>query len=126
MERGGCYMPITTTTPRLVRQDATSAPAAVSDPNDKNCTVTFTSPSLVSPPQTLTVNGVTYSVCTGTFAYSDDPITFPARTNATIKFDLANNSASGWQLCKFALLGYPNGADGLPGTVYADSNKKIN
>jgi hypothetical protein len=120
-------MPITTTHPSLVRQGATYAPqaAAVSDPNDKSCTVTFTGPALVSPPQTKTINGVTYQVCTGTFAYSMDPINFPAKTNAKIKFDLASNSAPGWQLSKFALLGNPNGADGIPGTVFADANKKI-
>jgi len=112
----------TTTTPRLTR----TADALVGDsPNDKSCTVTFTSPVLASPPASLTVNGQTYAVCTGTFAYSLDPIEFPAKTNAKIKFDLDNSSASGWQLCKFTLLDNANGADGIDGTVLADNNKKI-
>jgi hypothetical protein len=111
--------------PRLVRTSLAETLAVGDNPNDKSCTVTFTSPVAVSPPQTLTLQGVTYNVCTGTFTYSMDPIQFPAKTNAKIKFDLANNSASGWQLCKFSLLGNPNGSDGLPGVVYADANKKI-
>jgi len=114
--------PTTTPRPRLIR---TSVTEGLADPNDKSCTVTFTSPVLVSPPQTLTINGVTYAVCTGTFSYSMDPITFPARTNAKIKFDLASSSTQGWELCKFALIGNPGGGDGIASPVYADSNKKI-
>lgn len=118
-------MPTTILRPKLVRNAAMAA-AAAADPNDKSCTVTFTSPTPpVSPPQSLQINGVSYAVCNGSFAYSLDPIEFPARTNAKIKFDLASGSAPGWQLCKFTLIGYPNGADGLPGVVYADANRKI-
>ena len=113
---------VTTTTPRLSR----TATALVGDSNnDKSCTVTFTAPVAVSPPATLVFNGQTYAVCTGTFTYSLDPIEFPAKTNAKIKFDLANSSASGWQLGKFTLLNNTNGADGIDGVVMADSNKKI-
>lgn len=117
-------MPTTLIHSSIVRKTAMAA-AAAGDNNDKSCTVTFTSPVAVNPPQSLTVNGVTYAVCTGTFAYSMDPIEMPKKTNAKIKFDLSNNSAPGWRLLKFSLIGYPNGADGIDGVVYADNNGKI-
>ncbi len=117
-------MPTTLVHSQIVRTPAMAA-AAAGDPSDKSCTVTFTSPVAVTPAQSLTVNGVTYAVCTGNFSYSLDPIEMPSKTNAKIKFDLSNNSTSGWQLLKFSLIGYPNGADGIDGVVFADTNKKI-
>jgi len=111
--------------PRLVRTSLAEDLALGENANDKNCTVTFKSPVVVSPPQSLVFDGHTYAVYTGTFTYSQDPITFPAKTNAKIKFDLSSDSESGWQLGKFTLIGFPDGADGLPGSVKAGSDHKI-